>query len=242
MGTVKILNQTCKAPITFMGQCAGIAYDSDTVDYQKCYKRGLSCVKDGHYRMLEFCDIYFELEGYSIRVIREFMRHVGDGLTVIQRSTRYCNESEFDYYIPPAIEKDYNARGRYMDMMEEINAAYKDLIGSYGISKEDAAGILPLNMSTTLAVKHNARTMMNMAEQRLCSRTYIEFRQLMRDFLTALSEYSEEWHVLCSMIMKCKCVKVGWCEEHQSCGRYPKKEDTIVVPIEKDSSPNEFDS
>lgn len=242
MGTVKILNQTLKAPLSFMGQCAGIAYDSDTVDYQKCYKRGLSCVKDGHYRMLEFCDIYFELEGYSIRVIREFMRHVGDGLTVIQRSTRYCNEGESGYYIPPAIQKDEESSYLYNNAIGYSLSVYRHLVDECGIKKEDAAGVLPLNLSTTLAVKHNARTMMNMAEQRLCSRTYVEFRQLMRDFLVALSEYSEEWNILCAMIMKCKCVKVGWCEEHQSCGRYPKKEDTVVVPIEKDSNPNEFDS
>lgn len=240
MGTVKILEQTNKQPLSFMGQCAGIAYSSDTADQEKNYKRGLSCVLDGHYRMLEFCDIYFELDGYSIRVIREFMRHVGDGLTVIQRSTRYCDEGKSKYYTPPAIQKNEELSYLYNNTISYSLAVYEHLIDKCGVKKEDAANLLPLGLNTTLAVKHNARTMMNMAEQRLCNRTYIEFRQLMRDFIEALSNYSEEWHILCSKIMKCKCDKVSWCEEHMSCGKYPKKQDVIVVPIEKDSS-SEFD-
>lgn len=230
MGKVTILEQTTKTPLTFMGQCAGIAYDSDTSDPVKNYNRGYNCVRDGHGRMLEFCDIYFELDGYSVRVIREFMRHVADGLTVIQRSTRYCNEGDFEYYIPPEVNKDWDgARDRYICMMDEIKNAYKDLTEIYGVSKEDAANILPLGMNTKLAVKHNARTMMTMAEQRLCSRTYIEYQQLMKDFIEALENYSEEWSVLCKFIMKCKCDKVGWCEESHSCGKYPKRQDVLVL-------------
>ena len=123
--------------------------------------------------------------------------------------------------------------------MDNIQDTYQALIDN-GIPKEDAANLLPLGMSTTVAIRMNARTLMTMAEQRLCNRAYVEYRQLMRDIINALKEYSEEWQILCSKIMKCKCDKVGWCEEEFSCGKYPKKEDIIVVPIEKDS-PSEFD-
>lgn len=232
MEKVKILEQTLKNPISFMGQCAGIAYNSDASDPEKNYKRGLSCVKDGHYRMLEFCDIYFELNGYSIRCIREFARHVADGLTMIQRSTRYCNESNSSYFVPFKIKNNPDLVKKYNIIMNNAIDGYNDLLEA-GVTKEDAANVLPLGLDTVLAVKHNARTMMTMAEQRLCFRTYSEYRELMKEFISALENYSPEWEILCNLIMKCKCEKVGWCEEHMTCGKYPKKENIKIVEIDK---------
>lgn len=229
MAKVTILEETILTPITFIGQCAGIAYDSDTSNSEKNYKRGLQCVKDRHYRMLEFCDVFMEIDGYSCRVIREFARHVGDGLTIIQRSTRYCNEEDFGYYIPDAVQNNMSARAEYNKCMTQIQKTYNKLTELYNIKKEDAANILPLGMCTKLAVKKNARNLSDMAAQRLCNRALKEYRELMQDVINALCCYSEEWKTLCNMIMKCKCDKVGWCEEKFSCGKYPKKENIEVV-------------
>ena len=225
---VNILDKTIVNPISFTGECAGIAYDSYTADPQKNSKRGKQCIKDGHFRMLEFCDVYMRIDGYSCRVIREFARHVGDGLTMIQSSNRYCNENNFEYYTPPQIANNPKLNSEYKTYMEAINSFYQNIIAD-GVSVEDAANLLPLGMNTTLAIKKNARNLMDMAAQRLCSRAYVEYRRLMYDILSSLSNYSEEWAELCEMIMLCKCDKVGWCEEHQSCGRYPKKDYIMVV-------------
>ena len=238
---VTILSETIKNPLSFMGQCAGIAYDSDTTDPEKNYKRGKQCVLDGHYRMLEFCDVFMEIDGYSIRVMREFMRSVGDGLTVIQRSTRYCKESNSEIYEPKSIANDFTAHTIFTDTFNYIMSGYEQLL-NLGISKEDASNLLPLGLHTKLAIKKNARNLSDMSAQRLCSRALKEYRDLMKDIINALSSYSEEWKELCKMVMKCKCDKVGWCEEEFSCGKYLKKQDVMVVPIGKDSNPNEFDS
>lgn len=230
--TVKILDATIKNPIEKMGEYAGIAYDSDTTDSEKNYKRGKQCVLDGHYRMLEFCDVFMEIDGYSIRVMREFMRSVGDGLTVIQRSTRYCKESNSEIYEPKAIVNDFAAHTIFTDTFSCIMSGYEQLL-NLGISKEDAANLLPLGLHTKLAIKKNARNLSDMSAQRLCSRALKEYRDLMKDIINALSNYSEEWKELCEMVMKCKCDKVGWCEEHFSCGKYPKKDEVEVVRIDK---------
>lgn len=228
---VKIFNETIRNPIEKMGEYAGIAYGSDTSDSEKNYKRGKQCVQDGHYRMLEFCDVFMEIDGYSCRTIREFARHVGDGLTMIQRSTRYCNEKNFTYYIPDTIAKDDIAAKEYNKCMNNISLTYEKLISEYGIKKEDAANILPLGLHTKLAIKKNARNLSDMAAQRLCTRALKEYRELMRDIIDALSNYSDEWKELCDLVMKCKCDKVGWCEEKFSCGKYPKKEDIEIVNL-----------
>lgn len=222
MGKVTIMSQTLKQPLSFMGECAGPAYGSDTSNPEKNYKRGLTCVKDGHGRMLEFCDVFLKIEGYSARVMREFMRHVGDGLTAIQRSTRYCNEADFEYYTPPYIEK--NLKDDYDKIMSRIQNAYYDLI-ECGVSKEDAANILPLGMNTVVVMKKNARCLSDMAQVRLCNRAYVEYRQLMKDIIQALRDYSPEWDTLADEIFKCKCDVYGYCTEKFGCGKYPKREE-----------------
>lgn len=223
MGKFVILEPTIKKPITYIGQCAGIAYNSDTSDPDKNFKRGLQCILDGHGRMLEFCDVYMSMEEYSIRVMREFMRHVSDGLTAIQRSTRYCNEGDFKYYTPPSIKKNEGALSVYENAMAYVEQTYQELTTQYGVKKEDAANILPLGMHTEVLMKKNVRALIDMSKVRLCNRAYVEYRQLMRDMMKALSEYSEEWDTLISLTFKSKCEISGYCDEHMSCGKYPKK-------------------
>lgn len=226
MGKVIILDQTTRTPIQFMGQCSGIAYGSDTTDASKNYSRGINCVKSGHGRVLEFCDVYMDIQGYSARVIREFMRHVADGLTVIQESTRYIDYTNFDYIIPPSMTASEDVNHLYNSVMWQIKQAAEKL-KSCGINKEDIANILPLGMTTELSCKHNLRTLEAMAHQRLCSRAYWEFQDLMKDIKTALSDYSPEWKTLCDMLFVPKCERYGYCEEEFSCNRYPSKEEVI---------------
>ena len=219
---VKILDETIRDPYTFMGRCAGIAYDSDVTDPSKCYKRGKRCVADGHGRMLEFCDVYMEITGYSARVMREFMRHVGDGLTCIQRSTRYCNEDGFGFYIPLSVRSDEEKLAKYNEIMASIQNGYNDLL-DMNVSKEDAANVLPLGMSTVVAIKKNARCLIDMSRVRLCNRAYVEYRMLMKEICIALANYSDEWAELVANEFKPKCDVSGYCDEHMSCGRRPKK-------------------
>lgn len=231
MGKVTILDYTTKTPLQLMGAAAGFAYNSDTTNPEKNRKRGLQCVKDGHGRMLEYPDVYFNAEGYSCRMARELFRHVGDGLTVVQRSTRYVDEQTtadsslaVNHYTPPLIEKNPDAADVYYETMKNITDTYRYMI-NLGISKEDAANILPLGLETQFCMKKNARNLYDMAGVRLCSRALLEYRQFMRDLERQLRDYSEEWNILCDIIFKPKCERMGYCDESMSCGRYPKKED-----------------
>lgn len=221
-GKVTILPSTIKNPITTIGEYAGHCYGSDVSNSEKNYKRGLGCIKSGHGRTLEFCDVHLQLDGWSIRTMREFMRHVSDGLTALQSSTRYINESNFDYFTPIQISKDEDNKSVYDSCMEEIRKSYEYLL-SNGVKKEDAANLLPLGLIGTVVIKKNARALQTMSEVRLCARAYHEYRDLMRKIVQELKNYSEEWAVLADLIFKPKCEVYGYCEEEYSCGRYPKK-------------------
>jgi thymidylate synthase (FAD) len=194
-------------------------------------------------RTAEYPQIYLVLEGYSARVIRELYTHIAGGPTRLQASTRYINYKEFDYIIPPSIKQNIKAYDIYTNAIENIQDALEEL-EKLGIPKEDSANLLPLGMTTTIVFRTNLRNLIDMAHQRLCTRAYWEFRQLMRDIINALREYSNEWKVLIDEynVFQPKCEVCGYCTEKESCGRQPKKENIIERFLKEIKKDNEFDS
>jgi thymidylate synthase (FAD) len=76
-------------------------------------------------------------------------------------------------------------------------------------------------METTVVLRTNLRNLIDMAEQRLCSRAYWEFREMFEDLKQALSNYSEEWAYIVENYFKPKCEWMGGiCTEAHGCGRY----------------------
>lgn len=217
---IKIIEYNEK-PITLIGRCVGQCYGSDTSDPIKNYKRGKQCIMDGHGRVEEYPDVIMEIDGYSIKVIREFYTHIV-GTTRTQESTRYVDMKTREYFVPPKVLANANAEYVYRTRMKMIWQGYEDLL-ALGIPKEDASMLLPLGMHTKLVVKINVRALLNMAQVRMCTRAYHEYRQLMNDIKETLSGLSDEWKEIADM-MKPKCEVVGYCEEHHSCGRKPKKD------------------
>lgn len=224
MGTVTIIKETTKKPITLMGERAGICWGSDLSDAEKNYKRGLDCIISGHGRVMEYVNVELILDGYSARVIREWYTHIGGSPTRLQASTRYINYQNFDYVIPPKIEANPVAKEKYVQAMEMITQTCAELESECEIPREDAALLLPLGMTTKIVDKRNVRSLIEMSHQRMCTRAYWEYRQLMQDICKALSDYSEEWKYLVDHYFMPKCEVSGFCTERKSCGRKPKKE------------------
>lgn len=224
MGKVTILPETTKAPITLIGKCAGICYGSDTSDPVKNFNRGIDCIKSQHGRALEYPQIYMVLDDYSARVIREFYTHIGGMPTRLQASTRYINYEDLKYYTPPSIAKDLELVKIYDSCMDNIMMAYEQLLLK-GVSREDAANLLPLGMNTKIVVRTNVRNLMDMSRQRMCNRAYEEFRKLFTDIIEALNNYGVEWQSITSHLFHPKCEELGYCPEKYGCGLYPKREE-----------------
>ena len=106
MGTITILPETTKNPITLMGQRAGVCWGADISDDAKNYQRGLDCIQSGHGRVMEYVNVEMILNDFSARVIREWYTHIGVAPTRLQSSTRYINYDNFNYIIPPSILND----------------------------------------------------------------------------------------------------------------------------------------
>ena len=224
MGTVTIIKETTRNPITLMGERAGVCWGANIEDGEKNYKRGLDCLKSGHGRVMEYVDVELILDGYSARVIREWYTHIGGAPTRLQASTRYINYKDFSYVLPPTVARNEEARKIYEDTMAAITKACSELEANYGVPREDAAMLLPLGMSTKIVDKRNVRNLIDMSHQRLCTRAYWEYRQLMRDIMDALSNYSEEWAYLVDQYFVPKSEITGNCTEKKCCGRKPYRE------------------
>ena len=215
---IKVLDYT-KEPLTLMGKCASICYDSkNSVAIAK------DCIESGHTRVAEFGDVTVEISGYSARVIRELYTH-HIGVTRLQSSTRYIDYNNFKYYTPPSIKSNTMANYYYGQLMNNIIATYKAL-EDLGISKQDMANILPLAMESTMVLKINIRALMHMSEVRLCNRALLEYRNLMKELLGVIGSLNDEWGQIVEYC-KPKCLVMGYCNESQSCGMMPKREDII---------------
>lgn len=243
MGKVTIdTNETTLDPITLIGRKAGSCWGADIYDSEKNYKRGLECIMNRHGRTLEYPTITLTLEDYSARVIRELYTHIGGMPTRLQASTRYIDYSNFEYVTPKKIENFNTANVShtnetpqqiYHGAMAHIQAALKAL-QSYGIPKEDCAMLLPFGMTTKVEFKCNLRELIQIFNQRLCTRAYWEFRELMNDIKNALVSYGahywngdlpadrNEWEVLARTMFVPKCMADGVCYEKYSCGLAPK--------------------
>lgn len=226
MGTITILKETTKNPITLMGERAGICWNADTSDSEKNYKRGMDCILANHGRVMEYVSVEMIIDGYSARVMREFYTHIGSLPSRLQASTRYIDYTKdggFDYVIPWSIRDNTDALVKYAKCMEDINKTCLELEKDLNIPREDSAMLLPLGMTTKVVDKRNLRNLVDMSKKRMCSRAYWEFRQMFTDIRKALSEISDEWKWIVDNLFKPECEYLGYCQEKKSCGRKEKR-------------------
>lgn len=224
MGTITILPETTRKPITLIGQRAGVCWGADTSDPAKNYKRGWDCIESGHGRTLEFVNVEMVLDGYSARVIREWYTHIGGAPTRLQASTRYIDYRKFEFVMPPSIAENADAETLYLEKMQSI-AITCAALEQMGVPREDAAMLLPLGMTTRVVDKRNLRNLIDMSRQRMCNRAYWEFRQLFRDISIALTNYGEEWGRIVNTQFMPKCKALGYCPEKHGCGKYLGRDD-----------------
>ena len=184
------------------------------------YKRGIECLRNQHGRTFEYPDVYMTIDGYSARVIREWYTHIGGSPTRLQASTRYINYNDFEYVVPPSINKNSTAKNEFTTVMETIKSSLS-VLENMKIPKEDLAMLLPLGMTTKIVCKHNLRNLMDMSHQRMCNRAYWEYRELFEDVCIALSQYSNEWKYIVDNYFMPKCEILGGCPESKGCGKYP---------------------
>ena len=97
-----------------------------------------------------------------------------------QKSQRYVKEKgQFDFIIPPTIEKNEELKEKFVAFMGEISEKYQEFIDA-GIPAEDARAVLPNATASSMVASLNLREMIHLANLRLCTRAQYEIRMLVK--------------------------------------------------------------
>lgn len=185
---------------------------------------------------MEYVDVELVISDVSARCLRELYTHIGGSPTRLQASTRYISEqSGFDYYTPPKIENNMGCKQMFTEGMGTIQKVYNGLLEE-GMTKEDAANVLPLGMMSKMVWKVNLRTLINFCQQRSCTRALKEIRDLTKEIVSLLGSKNEEWAWIAENLLVPKCEQYKYindsfcfCTEQQCCGKHPKITDLQII-------------
>ena len=158
----------------------------------------------GHASPTEHASFTFGIEGVSRSLLAQITRHRIASYSV--QSQRYVAEAQFEYVIPPEIERNPAAKEIFLRAMEEdqkqydrltellTEQAYQSMIAD-GMEEsaarraskkkaiEDARFVLPNACCTKMVCTFNARSLENFFAHRCCNRAQWEIRSVAEQML-----------------------------------------------------------
>ena len=177
-------------------------------------------VDSGHLSPLEHVKFTFAVEGVSRALTHQLVRHRIASYS--QQSQRYVMEKDFEYIVPPSIEKDKNLKKQFENIMDKIQKAYNKILKTK--SPQDARYVLPQATETKIVITMNARELLHFFEERCCARAQWEIRKLAYEMLLICKRKLSAVFLMAGP----KCLKLGYCPEGKfSCGLAPLKEDML---------------
>lgn len=140
---------------------------------------------------LEYVSIVLYLDNVSRAAQQQITRHrVGTAFSI--ESMRVVPKENFaterNYHVPPEIEKDPDKLVEFHQSMLNIEKDYNRLI-SEGVAVEDARGILPLNVLSTITMCINLRALLHLVFSRTCEKAQGEVKDIAMAILEALRPY-----------------------------------------------------
>jgi len=142
----------------------------------------LAYMKDTIKSSWEFVDYTFEINDVSRAFTHQFVRTRNGSYA--QESHRSGDLSEHEWVTPEGYDDEIT--GEYEIAMISSFGAYKELIDG-GMQRQDARGVIPTNVKTNIIAKFNLRTLHQMAEVRLCTRTQGEYQTVFRNMRGAVA-------------------------------------------------------
>jgi len=189
-------------------------YES-TDDEEKMLKLIERVISSGHFSTIEHIQVSFAISNVSRACTHQLVRH--RHMSFSQKSQRYVKEKgQFEYIIPPTIEKNPKLKEKFENFMGEISKMYCEFTEA-GIPAEDARFVLPNAAASSMVASLNLREMIHLANIRLCTRAQYEIRILVKMMCDELIK-KEPW---LKTYLVPKCERLGFCDEDKSCGRMP---------------------
>lgn len=196
-------------------------YENDA-DEEKMLKLIKNVVASGHHSTIEHIQISFAISNVSRACTHQLVRH--RLMSFSQKSQRYVQEKgQFDYIIPPTIDRNPELKEKFIAFMGEISDKYQEFVDA-GIPAEDARFVLPNATSSSLVASLNLRELIHLAQLRLCTRAQYEIRMMVKAMCDEIIK-EEPW---LKEYLVPKCEFLGFCDEHKSCGRKITKEELFA--------------
>ncbi len=162
----------------------------------------------GHESPIEHVVFTFGVEGVSRVLTHQLVRH-RIGCSYSQQSQRYVKLEQFEYIIPPEIERLPAAKEKFIAAMEADQKAYDELVEllvpehyrkytaegktekqartmAEKTAIEDARYVFPNACESKIVFTMSARALMNFLRQRCCNRAQWEIRELAEAMLRQL--------------------------------------------------------
>ena len=214
----------------------GVSEIEDSLDESKI-ESFLSILMDlNHESPIEHVTFTFGVEGVSRALTHQLVRHRIASYS--QQSQRYVKLDQFQYIIPPAIEKNKIAKALFVKSMEEsqhhydeiTNLLFEDLYENYleeGLSEkeaklkaekeaiEDARYIFPNACETKIVFTMNTRSLLNFFRLRTCNRAQWEIREL----ATAMLKEVKKVYPILFKNAGPKCITGPCPEGRMTCGK-----------------------
>lgn len=184
-----------------------------------------SCYKSGHHSVLEFAQFQFKISGISRACSHQLVRHRTGSFA--QQSQRYVKKDSFKYIVPSSVTAHEKYLNVYEALMQECQNAYNNLVG-LGVPVEDARYVLPNACETVIDVSFDLRNLIHFCNERLCTRTQWELRQVAQKMADCVAEVESAF----KEFLKPKCeihTDYPFCTENKSCGRHPKLSDVYKI-------------
>ena len=166
-------------------------------------------VSIGHESPIEHVTFTFGIEGISRSCSHQIVRHRIASFS--QQSQRYVKLDQFEYIIPPEIEKNEEAKKIFIESMNKCQEDYDKLVEilfkkhyqdllDKGVSEkkaksqaekksiEDARYVFPNACETKMVFTINARSLYNFFHHRCCERAQWEIRELATQMLKLVRE------------------------------------------------------
>lgn len=170
----------------------------------------------------EFVNYVFKISGVTRAFTHQLVRT--RTASYAQEAMRVVDASKSEWMTPP------NASADVADIFDQgiiasINS-YKELV-ELGLPRQDARGVIPTNICTSIMMNANLRTMHQMAELRLCKRTQGEYQDVfmaMKREIVKVHPWAENW-------IDVFCVNHGTCAfpRYTEC---PVRQDGVVFDID----------
>lgn len=198
-----------------------LGFDSDPATWSEEKKaEHVAYMKDTIKSSWEFVDYVFEISGVTRAFTHQLVRtRTG---SYAQEAMRVIDAREHPVTKPPAF-KSTTGELVWDRTVEHIRASYALLLDS-GESAQDARGLLPTNIQTSIMAKFNLRTLHEMAKLRLCTRTQGEYQDAFREMRRLVIE-AHPWVAEFEFI-EVHCVSNGTC----AFPRYGSKECPVWFP------------